>query len=56
MEEELTFPTTINDDDAVPFCISLGYTNCLSLIKFLNTILLSDIQYADIYLLLVYLY
>jgi len=53
MEEELTFPTTINDDDAVPFCISLGYTNCLSLIKFLNTILLSDIQYADIYLLLV---
>lgn len=40
------------DEDTPPFCISLGISQCLSLIKFLNTILLSDVPYADIYLLL----
>jgi hypothetical protein len=32
-------------------CIVLGRSNCLSLFKFLNTLLLSDVVHADIYLL-----
>ena len=35
-----------------PFCISLGSSNCLSLIKLLNTILLVDVPNADVYLFL----
>eukprot|EP00984_Skeletonema_dohrnii_P015042 scaffold6437_cov98-Skeletonema_dohrnii-CCMP3373.AAC.3 len=35
-----------------PFCISLGSSNCLNLIKFLNTILLVDVPNADLYLFL----
>ena len=40
------------DGVAPPFCISLGISNCLSLIKILNAILLVDIDYAEFYLLL----
>ena len=36
-----------------PFCISLGSSNCLGLIKFLNTVLLVDVPNADLYLFLV---
>mmetsp|Transcript_25806 Transcript_25806/g.55526 ORF Transcript_25806/g.55526 Transcript_25806/m.55526 type:complete len:2059 (-) Transcript_25806:9-6185(-) len=44
--EELPFPV-----DDPPFCIALGVTQCLSLIKILNTILLTDVANADAYLL-----
>jgi len=38
------------EDVPDPFCISLGISNCLGLIKFLNTILLVDVPDADLYL------
>ena len=48
MEAELIMDEVLPD----PFCISLGSSNCLSLIKFLNTILLVDVPNADLYLFL----
>ena len=45
---------SLNLDDLLPepFCISLGLSNCLGLIKFLNTVLLVDVPNADLYLFL----
>ncbi|MCP4747669.1 MAG: hypothetical protein GY874_16235, partial [Desulfobacteraceae bacterium] len=40
------------DELPAPFCISLGSSNCLNLIKFLNTILLVDVPNAELYLIL----
>ena len=48
MEAEFIMDEVLPD----PFCISLGSSNCLSLIKFLNTILLVDVPNADLYLFL----
>jgi len=38
-------------EDEAPFCINLGTSNCLSLIQFLNVVLLADVPDADVYLL-----
>ena len=43
---DLPFP----DDGEAPFCISLGLSTCLSLIRFLNALLLAEVKYADVYL------
>jgi hypothetical protein len=46
--EDLTF---LDDEEPSAFCIALGRSNCLKVFKVLNTLLLSDVVHADIYLL-----
>ena len=38
--------------EAPPFCLALGVSNCLTLINVTNKILLTDVIYADIYLII----
>jgi hypothetical protein len=43
--------TFLDDEQPSTFCIAIGRSNCLTLFKVLNTLLLSDVVHADIYLL-----
>jgi hypothetical protein len=43
--------TFLDDEEPSAFCIALGRSNCLKFFKVMNTLLLSDVVHADIYLL-----